>query len=138
LKTRYPTYKIALITNSVLFTDPRVRVDVKDSDVELPSLDAVSQDVFEKINRPLAGLKAQDLVSGLCNFREEYRGQIWLEVFIVPGANDHEEEILKIGKAIQNIKPDRVQINSLDRPGTEAWVKAASIASWIRLKSYYP
>jgi len=126
LKHKHPEYKIALITNSILLNQNKVRNEILDCDVILPSLDAVSQDVFEKINRPIPSFLADDLVSGLISFRRVFNGQIWLEVFIVPGINDTVAEINKIKEAIKKINPDLVQINSLDRPGTEDWVVPAS------------
>ncbi|MDZ4122501.1 MAG: radical SAM protein [Candidatus Cloacimonadaceae bacterium] len=125
IKTTYPQYKLALITNSTLLSDMNIRQQVAPCDIVLPSLDAVSQDVFEKINRPCPGLLARELVDGLVLFRQEFIGEMWLEVFIIPHINDHPEELYLLIDAIKSIRPDRVQINSLDRPGTEDWVTAA-------------
>jgi len=126
LKSHYPEYALCLISNSVLFADAEVRRVIQPCDVILPSLDAVSQDIFEQINRPLAGLRADDLIAGLISLRQEYEHKLWLEIFIVPGLNDTDEELDKLAHAVQLIKPDKVQINSLDRPGTEEWVTEAS------------
>lgn len=137
IKENYPEYKLALITNSILLTDPLVRNEVLACDISLPSLDAVSQDVFEKINRPHAGILAEDIVEGLIQFRQVFQGQIWLEVFIIPDVNDSDAELEKLAEAISKVNPDRVQINSLDRPGTEAWVKASPLKTLKRIKSYF-
>lgn len=51
---------------------------------------------------------------------------MWLEIFIVSGLNDTEEEVKLLRQAIHLIKPDQVQLNTLDRPGTATWVKAAT------------
>jgi len=125
IKTRYPQYKLALITNSTLLTDPQLRSEILPCDLILPSLDAVSEEVFTLVNRPIDKLSAQDLITGLIELRKVYHGQIWLEVFIVPGLNDFLEEIELLKAAIEQIHPDKVQINSLDRPGAEEWVEPA-------------
>ena len=127
IKTNYPQYKLALITNSTLFDNAQFRKEILMMDLVLPSLDAASQEAFEKINRPVAGLKIQNIVKGLIEFRKEYKGKIWLEVFIIPGINDSPGEIELITQAVKAINPDNVQLNSLDRPGTEDWVKCSSI-----------
>lgn len=137
IKTHHPGYKLALITNSVLLGDQHVLQEIKACDIALPSLDAVSQDVFEKVNRPLAGVSAASLVQGLIEFRKSFAGIIWLEVFIIPGVNDHDEELQRISDAIAQIKPERVQINSLDRPGTEDWVTAASLKTLQRIEKFF-
>ncbi|MFO7659308.1 MAG: radical SAM protein [Candidatus Cloacimonadaceae bacterium] len=125
IKTRYPQYKLALITNSTLLTDAELRREILPCDLMLPSLDAASEECFELINRPHNKLHADDLIQGLIELRREYKGQMWLEIFIVPGINDHLEEIELLKAAVEKIRPDKVQLNSLDRPGVEEWVEPA-------------
>lgn len=125
IKKKYPQYKLTLITNSTLLKNPQVRSEILPCDLILPSLDAASEECFEQINRPHNKLTAQDLINGLMELRKEYKGQIWLEIFIVPGINDHLEEIELLKAAVEKIKPDKVQLNSLDRPGVEEWVEPA-------------
>jgi len=135
IQSHYSQYKLALITNSTLLSDPQVRQEILPCDLILPSLDAVSDKGFDEVNRPDAKLKAQDLIDGLIQLRKEYRGQLWLEVFIVPGLNDHLEEIELLREALVHIKPDIVQINSLDRPGAEEWVEPAIYPALEEIKS---
>lgn len=123
IKTNYPAYKLALLTNGTLLYLPEVRDAVRPVDLILPSLDAVSETVFQKINRPVSGLRAEDVISGLVEFRKKFTGKMWLEIFIIPGVNDHPAEIKEFKTTIRQIQPDQVQLNTLDRPGTESWVK---------------
>lgn len=122
LKREYKKYKIALITNSTLLSDPGVRQEVIDIDLLLPSLDAISQSVFERINRPFPALDTISILEGLIAFRQESQAEVWLEIFLLPGINDQERELSLIKEAVLKIKPHRVQLNSLDRPGTERWL----------------
>ncbi len=126
IKDYFPLYKVAVLTNSTFLTQSRVREQLKRADVVIPSLDAISEQIFRKINRPHDGLVCRDVISGIRQFRREYRGELWLEIMIVPGLNDTETELGLLKETIQEIKPDRVQLGTLDRPGTEPWVKAAS------------
>lgn len=136
VKEQYPEYKLALLTNGVLLNDDAVLAEILPCDLILPSLDAATQKVYEMINRPKAGLKVEELISGLVKLRERYQGQIWLEVFIIPGINDMEEELLPLREAIARIKPDIVQLNSLDRPGAEEWVEAATARDLKKVKDF--
>ena len=126
IKDRYPRYRVAVLTNSALFTDPAVRAALMPADLVVPSLDAVSEEVFAAINRPSPGITAGQVLSGLLDFAREYTGEIWLEVFIVPGINDTGEELRLLKDAVAAIGPDRVQVNTLDRPGTDIRVRPAS------------
>ncbi len=126
IKTNYKNYKVCLITNGTLLFEKAVRDSVKNVDLIMPSLDAVSTDVFNKINRPHTDVKANEIIEGIKLFKKESSSIMWLEVFIIPGINDNESELTKLKEAIKLINPDRVQINSLDRPGTESWVEPAN------------
>ncbi|MGI6022051.1 MAG: radical SAM protein [Methanoculleus sp.] len=135
IKDQYPRYRIAVLTNGALLGDPDVRAALMRADLVIPSLDAVSEETFQKINRPCPGITARDLLEGLTTFAREFTGEIWLEVFIIPGQNDTEEEILRLKDAISAIRPDHIQVNTLDRPGAEIWVRPASPLTLERIAS---
>lgn len=117
IKELKPSIRVALITNGTLFFDPALRRELLDIDVVLPSLDAATDTAFRKVNRPRKDLNVEQYVSGLIDFKKEFKGEFWLEVLILPGYNDDPENILALKKAIQSIEPDRIQLNTLDRPG---------------------
>lgn len=133
IRERYPRYRVAVLTNSALLTDQDVRAALMQADLVVPSLDAVSEEVFQEVNRPCPGLTAEQVVAGLVAFAREFSGAVWLEVFIVPGLNDTEDEVSRLKDAIAAIDPDRVQINTLDRPGTVVWVQPAPPLALARI-----
>ncbi|MDO8301635.1 MAG: radical SAM protein [Sedimentisphaerales bacterium] len=115
---------IAILTNGTLLYDPAVRADCAKADVVLPSLDAGDAETFAKINRPHKGLHFDAIVDGLCQFRKEFKGQIWLEVFMVEGVNTGDIQLANIKNIIGRIKPDKVQLNTAVRPTTEPGIAA--------------
>ena len=125
LKVRFPLYKVALLTNSTLFYREDVRKDLLDIDLVVASIDAVSTKVFNEINRPEETLETAKIIKGLELFRKDFESELWIEIFVVPEINDNKEEISLIRQAVQGIRPDNIQLNSLDRPGTESWVPPA-------------
>ncbi len=126
IKNHIHDIPVALLTNGTLFSQKQVREDIKAATVIIPSLDAATEKVFRKINRPSPHLKVDTIIQGLIQLRKEYRGKIWLEIFIVPGMNDTEQELTALKQAIDKIKPDQVQINTLDRPGPVSTLRAAT------------
>jgi len=126
LNENYPEYDTALLTNSSLLSQKEVRDEIKNLDLIVPSLDSVIEDNYQKINRPHPDIKLKDIIDGLIKLRKEFQGKIYLEIFIIPGINDTKREYQKFNEIIKKIKPDRVQLNTLDRPGTEDWVEPAS------------
>ncbi len=117
---------IAVLTNGTLLFDPQVREELKPASMVMPSLDAATDKIFRKINRPHPHLPVERMLDGLIKFRKEFKGQIWLEIFIVPGINDTELELTALKLAVQKISPDRVQLNTLDRPGPVSSIRAAT------------
>ena len=114
--TRIP---VAVLTNSSLFFMEEVKKDLLEADVVLPSLDAVSSNVFKYINRPDHHLTIDEIISGLINFRQEFSGEIWLEILFCRVINDDYKEVERMRKIINNIKPDRIQLNTVARPAPE-------------------
>ncbi len=111
---------VAVLTNGTLLADVDVRQELQAADVILPSLDTVSPELFQKINRPTPGLTLEYLLEGLARLREEFSGQIWLEVLLLKGLNDTPDELAKLREAIRRLRPDRVQLNTAVRPVVEA------------------
>ncbi len=114
---------VAILTNGTLLYKEDVRADCAKADVVMPSLDAGDEQTFQRINQPHNDISIENLISGLCAFREEFSGRIWLEVFFVEGLNTDAEQISKIRNAIELIRPDKVQLNTAVRPTAEADIK---------------
>jgi wyosine [tRNA(Phe)-imidazoG37] synthetase (radical SAM superfamily) len=112
---------VTVLTNSSLIDKAIVQDALIYADAVLPSLDSARQKTFEKINRPIQGLKVKNIIDGLIQFRKKYTGKIWLEIFFVKNINDTQADIEALCKAIKKIKPDKVQLNTMQRPGTESW-----------------
>jgi wyosine [tRNA(Phe)-imidazoG37] synthetase (radical SAM superfamily) len=137
IKQTKPGIPVAVLTNGTLFFNPNVQEALMGADVVLPSLDAASQKVFEKINRPANGLTVDKCIQGLFDFKAAFKGKIWLEVFILPGYNDSDEELALLKKVILEIKPDSVQLNTLDRPGTLPGLRGATRQELKRIASFF-
>ncbi|OAG27168.1 hypothetical protein TH606_08420 [Thermodesulfatator autotrophicus] len=128
---------ICVLTNSSLLWQEEVRKALVSADLVLPSLDAVSEDVFQKLNRPVEGLKSSKIIEGLKKFREEFTGEIWLEIMFVAGINDSETEIKALAKVTKEISPDKIQLNSVDRPPAYARAKAIPLKKMREIASFF-
>ncbi len=126
VKDRWPSVKICLITNSVLLDDPGLQDELRQIDLIMPSLDGSNEHEFSVINRPAPGVTFQKSFDALRDFRRTNRAEMWLEIFIVPGVNDSPESIARFSALVKEIGPDRVQLNSLDRPGVVDWLQIPS------------
>lgn len=126
IKEKRPKVRVAVLTNATLLFDPTVRKDLNRADLVMPSLDAVTPESFKKINRPDERIDIHKVIDGLKTFAGSFQGEMWLEVFILPGVNDAKKELETLGKIIRTVNPARVQLNTLDRPGAVPGLKPAS------------
>jgi wyosine [tRNA(Phe)-imidazoG37] synthetase (radical SAM superfamily) len=128
---------VAVLTNGTLLYLDDVRNDLSLADVILPSLDAATQAAFASINQPHAGLDLERIITGLSALRNEFPGKIWLEIFIVKGVNDRDEEIAALHRAMRRIKPDKIQLNTLDRPPAYAGVQSADFTDLEKIRDLW-
>ena len=128
---------IAVITNGSLLYEEGVRQDLLSADIVLPSLDAVSSEVFMRINRPRPGFSIEKVIEGMVEFRKVYKGQIWLEILFCKGINDSKEELLKMKKAVDRIQPDRIHLNTVVRPPSEKWAAPLSQKEMEEFKDFF-
>lgn len=126
VKELKPHIPVAVLTNGTMLHDKEVQHDLMGADLIMPSLDAATKKVFEQLNRPASTLEFDRYISGMVEFCNQFKGKIWLEVFILPGYNDAEPELMELKRIIERIKPDTVQINTLDRPGVIGDIRAAT------------
>ncbi len=126
--------KVAVLTNSSLIDDKNVQNELLKADLVVPSLDAVTETLFHQIDLPHKDIKIENIINGLIEFRKIYTGQIWLEVLVLKGFNDTDEEFNKIAQCVKLIKPDKVQINNLDRKPSYDIAKKADFETVEKLK----
>lgn len=113
----------ALLTNGSLLWDPEVREQASKADVVKVSLSAWDQSSFDQVNRPHSDIGFDAVVNGIRTFRREFSGELWVEVFLVPGKNTDMSEALNIAKIVKTTGPDTVQLNTAVRPACEAYVQ---------------
>ena len=128
---------VAVITNGSLLYEEEVRQDLLHADIVLPSIDAVSSEVFMRINRPRPGFSIEKVIEGLVEFRKVYKGQIWLEILFCKDVNDSKEELLRMKKAVDRIQPDRIHLNTVVRPPSEKWAAPLSQKEMEEIQVYF-
>jgi wyosine [tRNA(Phe)-imidazoG37] synthetase (radical SAM superfamily) len=117
---------VVILTNGSLLDQPDVRRACAPADIVVPSLDAGTEETFQRINRPVPGMTLARHVDGLASFRAEFRGKLWLEIMLVDGVNTSDDEIAHLRSLAERIRPDRIQLNTVVRPPTEANAGAVS------------
>ena len=116
LKKSYPWFPLVVLTNGSLLWDPEVRRCLLKADRVVPSLDAVTDSVFREINRPHPSLELRQIVEGIRAFREEYQGQLHIEIVLASGVGHNPEELSALARAIEPLRPDKIELNTVIRP----------------------
>lgn len=116
---RFTDIPVAVITNGSLFGDPEVRQELLEADAVLPSLNAGSEALHQRISRPAPGLDFASHLAGLVAFRKEYHGRLWVEVMLLRGINDTDEALQEISAALRQVRPDMVHLVIPTRPSSE-------------------
>ncbi len=129
--------KICLITNSLLLADKQVIKELEYIDLIIPTLNTLKQDIFEKIVRPDYRTSVDEIRKGFINLNDSnYKGKIWIEIFILENINDSEENFIEIANFLnsENIRYDKIQLNTIDRVGAERDLKAISFDKILKAK----
>ena len=129
--------KICLITNSLLLANEQVTKELKYIDLIVPTLNTLKQDIFEKIVRPDYRTSVDEIKKGFINLNSSnYKGKIWIEIFILENINDSEENFIEIANFLnsENIRYDKIQLNTIDRVGAERDLKAISSDKILKAK----
>lgn len=128
-----PGTPVAVLTNSTTLTDPEVVREIAFADVVLPSLDTLVPGEYSRLNRPVAGLGPETIAEGLLALKRSFAGKIFLEVLLAEGLNDSEENLKRIKEFCARLAPERVDVETLTRPGASPEARAVrpeKLAQW--------
>ena len=114
---------IAILTNSTLISVEDVRRDLMKFDLVSIKLDAASEEIWRKINRPHSSLNLREILDGVKIFRREFPGKLISETMLIDGVNSERSEIKRIADELSKIDPDKAYIAIPTRPPAENWVK---------------
>lgn len=118
--------RIAVLTNASLIWHEDVSNDLLKADWVSVKVDAVSEQVWRRINRSHKSLKLNTILDGVLQFAGRFKGELVTETMLVQGVNDSVEEIEKIADFLAKLKPDKAYIAVPTRPPAESWAKATS------------
>ena len=108
--------KLLILTNASTIMDKEVQNSLKEIDIVKLSLDCASSECFNKLDRASKDIELSSIIEGMKEFRKIYHGQMVAEILLVKGINDNEKEIQALNAILQEIKPNRVDLGSVDRP----------------------
>ncbi|MFP4226069.1 MAG: radical SAM protein [Desulfobacterales bacterium] len=125
---------VTVLSNGSMLLFPAVRADLMAADVVLPSFDACTPEMFQKINRPCPEIGFEEMAEGLVHFREAYTGRIWVELFLIQDLNTADADMQTFKYWMDRVQPDKIHLNTAVRPTAEAGISRPSDARLIQIK----
>ncbi|QHG91544.1 radical SAM protein [Sulfurimonas sp. CVO] len=105
-----------ILTNSATLVDDKIFNSLLKLDQVKLSLDAVSKNVFKRIDRPHAGIEIKDIVQKVIDFSKAFKGKLFIEILFVHGLNDTQDEIKKLNEVLLKLDVSRIDLGTIDRP----------------------
>ena len=128
---------VCIITNGSLLYKQEMRSNLLLADLIIPSLDAGNEETFKLIDNPNKEINFDKMVEGLIEFKKVFKGEYWLEIFLLKDINDNEDELDDIIKIVKKIKPDRIQLITATRRVANEKAKALSDEELKKIKKYF-
>jgi len=105
-----------ILTNSATLSDAKTYQSLLKLDQVKLSLDAVSLEVFKKIDRPHNGINLNVLIDSVISFSKTFKGKLFIEILFVRGLNDTKEEIQALNQVLKEVTCERIDLGTIDRP----------------------
>jgi wyosine [tRNA(Phe)-imidazoG37] synthetase (radical SAM superfamily) len=134
---RRKKFRVAVLTNGSLFWRKEVMERVLGADMIMPTCSTVFEETYKAIHRPHPGITVDLVLSGLKSLRQAFRGQLFLEVMLLKGFNESEREIMALRSVIEDIDPDRVQLNTVVRPPSDSRAVALDMKTLEGIKKCF-
>jgi len=116
---------VAVLTNSSGIYKEDVKEDLLQADLVSFKIDAISEELWKKVDRPVKDLKLDLILKGIKEFSEAFPGKIITETMLIDGI-DYSGEFPKIAAFLKSLKNlDKAYIAIPTRPPAEKWVRPA-------------
>jgi wyosine [tRNA(Phe)-imidazoG37] synthetase (radical SAM superfamily) len=116
--------QIAVLTNASLLWREDVKEDLLKADLVSLKVDAISENLWRRVNRPHKSLKIDVTLDGVVSFSKTFKGTVITETMLVGGV-DYVSEFEKIADILTEVKPKKAYVAVPTRPPAEGWVKPA-------------
>jgi wyosine [tRNA(Phe)-imidazoG37] synthetase (radical SAM superfamily) len=112
--------KVVVLTNGSLLWREEVRGRLLTADIIVPTLSSSLDHTFQMIHRPHEGLDLASIVDGLKMLRQDYSGQLFLELVFLAGINDTDQEVEGLKTLVGQISPEKIHLNTVVRPPADS------------------
>lgn len=128
--------RIAVITNGTHLHTATILHGINRVDQVMLSLDAVDEESFRAVSRPLTELTFAAHFKNLLSFREAYQHRLWLQVFLIRSLSLTPDRLHKLVDCIRKLNPDHVILTLGPLPSYPDYDNNMPLADRKRLSAY--
>jgi len=108
--------KTLILSNAANIHEPHIQEALQKFDTVKFSLDCATGSCLKRLDRAHKSIDVEDIKTGMLSFKEKFSKPLIIEILIVKGVNDGEEEIKALNEYLLELKPTRIDIGTIDRP----------------------
>ena len=128
--------KLLILSNGSTIDKDSIQDTLKKIDIIKLSLDCATKKCFKKIDRPLKNINLDNIKNGILKFRKIYNGELVIEILVLKGINDNKNEMQELNKILNQIKPNRIDLGTIDRPPAYE-ISGVSTDKLVELSNYF-
>lgn len=118
LAERLPSVPITILTNGTTLNDEDVVSALLKLDKVTIKIDAINQETYQRINRPVDSLSFDKTLADILRFRKIYKKNLEIQSMFMPfNVNDAQQLAILLKK----IAPDNIQLNTPKRAYPLSW-----------------
>lgn len=105
---------VRLLSNGYLLGKYEYKKIANDCDEVIGEIKVITEEDFQKIQRPIEGYTLDKYISNMALFNKQYNGKFIFEITIIKGYNDDEKSINELKDIITKINPDKVIVSRIE------------------------
>lgn len=113
-----PNQEQIILSNSTTLHHEEVVKNLLKLDRVILKLDAASDEMLQKMNRPAEGITLNSIIEGMKKFRAKFSKPLDIQMMFMP---TNFNEVEKLSDILNLIQPDTVQLNTPKRPYPLKW-----------------
>lgn len=105
---------VRLFTNGYLLGRSEYMKIANRCDEVVGELKVLSEEDFQRLQRPIKGYTLAEYISNMAAFRRQYAGRFIFEITIIKGCSDDPGSIEKLKDIIREISPDKIVVAKIN------------------------
>ena len=108
--------KTLILSNAANIHELKIQEALQKFDTVKLSLDCATGRCLKRLDRAHTGIDVEEIKAGMLSFKEKFSKPLIIEILIVKGVNDRDDEIKALNEYLLTLKPTRIDIGTIDRP----------------------